>query len=87
MPKVENPLLQLKTVFLVERPQINKEQALLPRAAVPCYYSEDLSYFSFYSCRPKNSYSFILSLQVNAFPTQVSWVQVTINVTIRQCPW
>lgn len=54
MPKVENPLLQLKNVVLVERPQINKEQARLPRAAVPCYYSEDLSYFSFYSCRPKN---------------------------------
>lgn len=26
MPKVENPLLQLKNVFLVERPQINKNR-------------------------------------------------------------
>lgn len=33
--QVENLLLQLKNMVLVERSQINKEQALLPQAAAP----------------------------------------------------
>lgn len=74
-------------MFLVERPRINEEQAVLPRAAVPRYTSEDLSYFSFYSCRLKKSNSFILSPQVNAFHIQMSWVETTIKVTIRKCHW
>lgn len=63
MPKLKIPCCNL---FLLERPRINAEQALLPRAAVPSSISEDLSYFSFYSCRLENSDSVVLSTQVNA---------------------
>lgn len=72
-------------MFLVERLRVNEEQALLPRAAVPCYILQDLSYFSFYSCRLKKPFRFICSFpQVNAVHIQVSWVQTTIKVTIRK---
>lgn len=68
--KSENPLLQIKTVFLVERHRVNEERALLPCAALAHYVSEYLSYFSSYSCRLKNSASFVLCPQVNAFHIQ-----------------